>query len=337
MIDKLRMMTTQGAVIAVLALTSVAAPASTARAACNTMTFPVTVATLSQASTVAGTLCRKTNGANDRTVVITAHGATYNRSYWDWPQKPQSYSLIRRLLPSVSVLNIDLLGSGRSSHPVSAHLTQDAEASVLHQLVQSMRRLGFRRVILLGHSSGSGAVTLAAARYRNVDGIIVTGFLHHSPGASVPLSMYPATFDPAFSDKGLDVGYLTTRPGSRATNGFYNAAVADPSVIAYDEAHKDVAPSPHMSEFLVIIGDRRISRQVNVPVLSLVGANDGFCGSPACSPAADEPTAWSSAARLELHVIPRAGHDIHLHGSSYTDAEAGYVLHWLTRQFAHRR
>jgi pimeloyl-ACP methyl ester carboxylesterase len=337
MVHRRRMMTTQGVVVAVLALTSVAVPASAARASCNAMTFPVTVATLTQASSVSGTLCRKTNGANDRTVVITAHGATYNRSYWDWPQKPQSYSLIRRLLPSVSVLNIDLLGSGRSSHPVSAHLTQDAEASMLHQLVQSMRKLGFRRVVLLGHSSGSGSVTLAAARYHDVDGIVLTGFLHHQPGASVPLSMYPATFDPAFSDRSLDVGYLTTRPGSRTTNGFYNAAVADPSVIAYDEAHKDVAPSPQMSEFLVIVLDPSISRQVNVPVLSLVGANDGFCGSPACAPAADEPKAWSSAARLEVHVIPRAGHDIHLHGSSYADAESGYVLRWLTREFAHAR
>ena len=329
----MRRLTTTGTVVVLAVLACVAGPAATANAACTETSFSVRVAALSQPYTVSGTLCRKTNAIDDQTLVITSHGATYNRLYWDWPQSPESYSLVKRLVSSVSVLNIDLLGSGRSSHPLSVRLTQQAQASMLHQLVQRMRTRGFRTVILLGHSSGSGTVTLEASRYHDVDGIVVTGFLHSSPGLSVPLSMYPAMLDPAFAGLGLDPGYLTTRPGTRATNGFYNAAVADPRVIAYDEAHKDVVPWLQPTEFPLIFGHPSISRAVDVPVLSLVGDHDGFCGTPACPPAANEPAAWSSAARFELHVIRNAGHDIHLHGAAYADAEAAYVREWLARRF----
>jgi pimeloyl-ACP methyl ester carboxylesterase len=207
---------------------------------------------------------------------------------------------------------------------------------VLHQLVRAMRARGFRRVVLIGHSSGSGAVTLEAATYHDVDGVVVTGFTHRlaTAGLNVPLSMYPATLDPAFAGLGLDPGYLTTRPGERSTNGFYNTAVADPSVIAYDESHKDVVSAVYAAGFPLIINDRSISKKIDVPVLSLVGNYDyGFCDTPACPQAADEGAAWSPAAQLELHVIPNAGHDIHLHGAPFAQAEYGYIRSWLQRHF----
>ncbi|MDP9183178.1 MAG: alpha/beta hydrolase, partial [Actinomycetota bacterium] len=236
------------------------------------------------------------------------------------------------------VLNLDLLGSGGSGHPASVNVTQQEQASMLHQVVQAMRARGFKTVILVGHSSGSGTVTLEAGTYRDVDGVIVTGFLHRfAPppgGLAVPLSMYPAALDSAFASRGLDPGYLTTRPGARGNSGFYNTAVADPAVIAYDDAHKDVVTATHIAGFGAIVNDPSISRAVNVPVLSLVGSHDGgFCDSPACPQAADEPAAWSPAAQLELHVIQNAGHDIHLHGAPYAQIEYGYVREWLNRHF----
>lgn len=290
--------------------------------------------------TVAASLCSK-NPANRNIVLITSHGATYNRLYWDWPQNPGVYSFVKNQDARVSVLNIDLLGSGGSSRPLSVNLTMQAQASMMHQLVRTMRARGFKNVILVGHSSGSGMITLEASTYQDVDGLIVTGFLHRfAPpvpppgGAAVPLSMYPAALDPAFANMNLDPGYLTTRPGTRGNPGFYNAAVADPNVIAYDDAHKDVVTAAHVAGFVAIVNDPSISRGVNVPVLSLVGNYDGgFCDSPACPQAADEPAAWSPAAQLELHVIPNAGHNIHLHGAPYAETEYAYVREWLDRRF----
>jgi pimeloyl-ACP methyl ester carboxylesterase len=316
-------------------------PAGAADAACSNTTFSVRAGLPAKRYTVAGTLCRKTDPTNDRTLLITAHGATYNRLYWDWSQDPATYSFVRNIVADASVLNIDLLGSGATSRPLSLAVTQPAQASMLHQLVQTMRARGFTQVILVGHSSGSGTVTLEASRYGDVDGVIVTGFLHRlaaPPGGfAVALSMYPAALDPAFAGLGLDLGYLTTRPGTRNNHGFYNTAVADPNVIAYDDAHKDIVSAAHVAGFVAIINDPSISRAVHVPVLSLVGNFDGgFCDSPACPQAADEGAAWSPAAQLELHVIQGAGHDIHLHGAPYAQSEYRYVRSWLRRHFGSR-
>jgi pimeloyl-ACP methyl ester carboxylesterase len=290
--------------------------------------------------TVAGALCGK-EPANKQILLITAHGATYNRLYWDWPQNPAEHSFVRNQDARVSVLNIDLLGSGASSRPLSVNVTMQAQASMLNKVVRAMRARGFQKVILVGHSSGSGVITLAASTYGNVDGLIVTGFLHRfaAPvpppgGLAVPLSLYPAAIDPAFSGMNLDPGYLTTRPGTRANPGFYNGAVADPDVITYDDAHKDIVTATHVAGFVAIVNDPRISQAVNVPVLSLVGSHDGgFCDSPACPQAAEEPAAWSPGAQLELHVIPNAGHNIHLHGTPYAKTEYAYVREWLDRRF----
>ena len=291
-------------------------------------------------NTVWGELCGK-RPTNSHTVLITSHGATYNHLYWDWPQNPAARSLVRNLPARVSVLNIDLLGAGQSSHPLSAGLTLQAQAAMIHQLAAKMRARGFRHVILIGHSSGSGVATQEAATYHDVDGLIVTGFTHRlrSPvpppgGAAVPLSLYPAILDPAFASAGLDPGYLTTQPGARENIGFYNPATADPRVVAFDDAHKDTVAAPHAAGFAVLINDPSVSRAVDVPVLSIVGNYDTFCDSPSCPQAAEEPAAWSPQAQLEIRLIPGAGHCIHLHRAADAQLEFRYVREWLDRRFA---
>jgi pimeloyl-ACP methyl ester carboxylesterase len=145
--------------------------------------------------------------------------------------------------------------------------------------------------------------------------------------------MYPAALDPAFADRNFDPGYLTTRPGTRSNGGFYNVATADPKVIVYDDAHKDVVTAAHIAGFAAIVNDPSVSQAVNVPVLSLQGDHDGgFCDSPDCPQAADERAAWSPSAKLELHVIANAGHDIHLHAAA-APIEFAYVREWLNRRF----
>ena len=328
---------TQAAALLLAAPDPSAATTITQRTLCHSTRLVVQGDGFAVKNTVAGALCGK-DPHNKRTLLITSHGATYNHTYWDWPQSPDTYSFVEAQDTTVSVLNIDLLGSGQSSHPVSATLTQQAEASMLHQLVTIMRARGFKRIVLVGHSSGSGLITLEASTYKDVDGLVITGFLHRfSPppqGQAVPLSLYPAALDPAFTTRNFDPGYLTTRPGTRSTaNMFYDLASADPKVIAFDDTHKDIVPGAHAAGFAVIVNDPTISRAVDVPVLSLVGDHDGgFCDSPACPQAADELKAWNSKAQLELHVIQDAGHDIHLHRAA-APIEFAYVREWLRRRF----
>ena len=298
---------------------------------CTTENFAVKADDLlPETYTIAGELCGN-DPADRKTLLITAHGATYNHLYWNWPQSPETYSFVQS--QDVPVLNIDLLGSGASSQPLSLLVTMQSQAFVMHQVVQAMRTRGFENIVLIGHSSGSGMITLEASTYHDVDGVIVTGFLHQfSLGLlAVPFSLYPAALDPAFAGM-LDAGYLTTRPGARSNDGFYYAPTVDPDVIVYDDAHKDVVATPYAIGFPLIISDPSISQAVDVPVLSLVGQYDPFCDGAHCPSAADEPTAWSPSAQLELHVIPDAGHNIHLHAIA-AEIEYAHVREWLDRRF----
>jgi pimeloyl-ACP methyl ester carboxylesterase len=136
-----------------------------------------------------------------------------------------------------------------------------------------------------------------------------------------------------FTSLNLDPGYLTSRTGMKANPGFYNLAAVDAAVLAFDEAHKDVVSVPDIQDFLEVVSDPSISQAINVPVLSIQAQYDaGFCSLPDCPQAALEPPAWSAAARLELHVIPLAGHDIHLHQAG-ANPEYEYVRQWLAANF----
>ena len=98
----------------------------------------------------------------------------------------------------------------------------------------------FQHVIMVGHSIGSVEAWIEAARYHDVDAVIVTGALHAlSPDIrALQNDLYPAVDDPAFAGSGLDPGYLTTVPGTRGSL-FYDPATANPAVVAVDEANKD--------------------------------------------------------------------------------------------------
>jgi pimeloyl-ACP methyl ester carboxylesterase len=107
-------------------------------------------------------------------------------------------------------------------------------------------------------------------------------------------------------------------------------------LIAYDDDHKDVVTATHVSGFAAIVNDPGVSRGVDVPVLSIQGNFDGgFCHSPDCPQAADEPKAWSPGAELELHVIADAGHNIHLHRAAapteFADVRASVDRRFHTR------
>jgi pimeloyl-ACP methyl ester carboxylesterase len=281
---------------------------------------------------IAGELCGKGRGA--KTLLITSHGATYNRLYWNWGVSPDTYSFVQNMKANVDVLNVDLLGVGKSDHPASAVTGSGAQAHVLHQLVQTMRGRGYTRVILVGHSSGAGHVVREASKYHDVDGIIVTGFLHGFADGSIVVSiLYPASSDPSFASLKLDPGYVTSKAGKKANPAFYNLDVVDPAVLAFDEANKDVVTFPAIQDFLEVVSTPAISQAINVPVLSLQAQYDaGFCSLPDCPQAALEASAWGAAATLELHVIPVAGHDIHLHQAG-AKAEYEYVRSWLAANF----
>jgi pimeloyl-ACP methyl ester carboxylesterase len=305
-----------------------AAPAKT----CRSFDIPVALSPRTPSLYhIYGELCNPSSGAS-QTVQLLVPGGTYDHIYWDFPYQPRTYSYVDTLTAAgYSTFNIDRIGTGQSSHPLLGlvNVTMNEHAYVIHEVIQALRkgRIGnqsFARVLLVGHSLGSVAVWIEAGTYHDVDGVIITGLLHHLNTVSlagVVTTLYPADLDLRFRGNLLDtnyLGYLTTEPGTRGRD-FYYLPGTDPGVLATDEATKETATAGEFASFAVPIADG-ISKQIKVPVLVVVGQKDNlFCGIAAtdCTSAKTvqqaEAPFYSPQAHLQVVVIPAAGHDLNLH------------------------
>lgn len=279
--------------------------------------------------------------------VLTA-GATYTGSYWNWPVNPALYSYVGKTLymgndsdpmnAGRAVVIYDRIGTGQSSRPASTDLTLDAEAYVLHSIVQTLHfgGYGFQKVNSIGHSYGSGVVIQEAGTYKDVSRVVVTGYLHDARNPIVATRNYPANQDPKFAGLGLDNGYLTSKPGTRGSS-FYSAS-GDPAVIAYDEVQKDVVP---LTGFLGYAAQQgapaatNISASITVPVLAVTGQQDLiFCSNAAvldctnqAAVQAFEAPFYSGAPNFTAYTVPNTGHDVALHPSA--NDSFGVINSWI--------
>lgn len=271
---------------------------------------------------VAFRFCRPWRWTNQ--VDILTHGATYTRTYWDWPQGGDQYSYVdRALADGRATLAYDRIGNGASTRPASStEITMASDAYVLHQLVFLLRLLSFRHVASVSHSYGSGVALAEAAAYRDVSSVVVSGYLHRPSNPAVTAGNYPANQDPKFLGQGLDDGWLTSRPGVRGSA--FHSPTSDPDVVAYDEVQKDLVSRTGLVDFISQRGvpaNDNISNLVAVPVLVLVGEQDIiFCYQPAVFNCSD----WVMVASNEtpfyhdvtIKTIPLSGHDLTLHPSA---------------------
>jgi pimeloyl-ACP methyl ester carboxylesterase len=261
-------------------------------------------------------------------------GATYSSMYWNWPQNPALYSYVDKTLnQGRATLTYDRIGSGKSSHPISTDITMVSDAYVLHELVQVLHVVGYHQVNSVGHSYGSGIAMREAATYKDVSRVVLTGYLHAGRNPIVAAATYPANGDPAFAGQNLDPGYLTTTPATSTTPSgrqvaFYSSS-ADPAVIKYDDAHKDLVSA---SGFVGFFGDKaapagsNLSDQITVPVLSIAGDQDATgcfdpsigglnCSNPAAVQSHEAPY-YAGAASFVFKQVPNTGHDLTLHPSA---------------------
>jgi alpha-beta hydrolase superfamily lysophospholipase len=337
--------------IAVAALAAIAiSPLAAARAdellglTCTTHALPVRIADPGPADqSIWGQLCYR--GRNEPgTVQLLVHGATYNHLYWNLPYGSGYYSYVDAATAGgYATFDVDRVGDGSSSRPPSSELDLNAGAVALHDAVTALRAgavdgHAFQNVIMVGHSVGSAVAWIEAARYHDVNAVIITGLLHAlGPNvAELFADLYPAADDPRFAGAGLDSGYLTTLPGTRESL-FYDPASVNPAVIAADEANKDTTTPAELAAGAAVLAlppAQQPSFQISVPVLEVVGADDNFfcvgvtaynCASPA-SVQAFEAQYYSPAAHLKVVVIPETGHDLAL--STTTPLTDAVMLAW---------
>jgi pimeloyl-ACP methyl ester carboxylesterase len=302
--------------------TGTAHAASSADGTCQDVVLPVALAQGSRAGqSLAGTLCQPLTWApGPHTVDALSSGATYNRSYWDWPQDPSLYSYVDKTLQAGrATFAYDRLGTGASSHPLSADLTIPSDAYVLHQIITWLNGQGYTRIDSIGHSLGSIIAIQEAATYHDVTALVPTGLLHTpDPGyANLSSFLYAAILDPAFAGLGLDPGYLTTIPGTRQV---LHSSATDPAVISYDEQHKDLVASTEFDTAVTTVdtpAPQNVSDQITAPVLLVTGEEDALlcvgrvpdCTDPAAVRASELPY-YQSAPSLDVFMVPGAGHDL---------------------------
>jgi pimeloyl-ACP methyl ester carboxylesterase len=289
-----------------------------------------------------GELCNPRHGAS-QTVELLVAGLTYDYQYWDWPSTPQDpqgsqdYSAVRYFTGyyspagiGYSTFSIDRIGIGLSSHPVSTDVNMATNTYILHQIVSRLKagsigHTKFPRVLLIGHSFGSRVSLTEAATYHDVNGVVLTGALHdQNPNATTIAPAIEASSDPAFASMNLDSGYLTDGPGSIQAAFYYDPGTySDPNVIAYNNQIKQTMTVSELTDLKTALTST-LSRQINVPVLLVVGQEDMLSCVDAvnCSSAAtvyqEEAPFYSPQAKLQVRVIPNTGHVLNLHYSAHT-------------------
>lgn len=279
---------------------------------------------------IVGDLCLPSAWAEgERRVDVLVHGGSYNRSYWDFAVDYPNYSYVEHTLAAGrATFAYDRLGAGDSTRPLSVLSTIQAEAYVLHQVIDWVKAhpADFTKVTVVGHSLGSFTAIEEAGTYNDIDSLVLTGLLHAvGPGTiQQATSVIPAFLDPHFAGQGYDPGYLTTIAGQRGAI-FYGGAT-DPAVIAYDEAHKDVIASNTVLTSTLLLAPPLLNKstQITADVLLINGEFDTtFCGltldcASASTVLAAEAPYYPNAASLDVQVVANTGHNLTLHPSAGT-------------------
>ncbi|WP_166459588.1 alpha/beta hydrolase [Amycolatopsis pithecellobii] len=229
-----------------------------------------------------GQLC-KPAGVDPSTVQVLVHGFTLDHTYWDPAYKPESYSYVDAAVKAgYATFTIDRLGVGRSDFPPAVLAGGPNQVDTVGQLVDQVRAgkvdgTVYRKAIIVGHSYGNWIAQTVAEQFKNVDGVIASGYLHNleltNVAQFVPGSMIPVQLYPQFATAPL--GYLTRRPGV-AGHLFFGPS-ADPQVVRNADA--DPQPGDPLVGAL-FVNQAGLPHNITVPILFTVGSKDFFlCGS----------------------------------------------------------
>jgi pimeloyl-ACP methyl ester carboxylesterase len=283
-------------------------------------------------------------------VQVLVPGSTYNRAYWEFPIERASY-VAGQTRRGQAVFAFDRLNTGRSSSVVpAAALTIETDAAVVHQIATALRSGGigptrFPKVVIVGHSLGSLISVEEAATYQDVDGVVLTGFSHTPNLAFLGQLALGKVFLPASLSggsspnvQGQPLDELSTPVGARE-KFFYDPSTTDPTIVAADEATKDIITAGELVNFPVPVYGPR-TQLIDAPVLVANGSRDQvfYCGLGTCTDertlrSAEEPY-FPAAPSFDAFVLPGSGHDINL--ATNADGYYAAVASWVDSRVSRR-
>ncbi len=306
---------------------------------CRDVRLPVTLPT-GQAETLAAHRCEPRRGRHN-TVLVLVHGATYDSTYWSWPQAPAAHSFTwAALAAGYAVLAVDRLGDGESSRPASALDTFTAQVDTLHQVLQAARRT-WPRVVAIGHSFGSSELAQDLATWPgDAAAVAFTGFGRTVSPETTALarSGFAAAITQGSRFRRLtDVGYLTSTTQAVRDQLLYVDTASSPQTRAYDQATRDTVTVGELAGRPV---DPALqTRSLAVPTLLLDGQLDNhYCagaqlmsevGLDNCATAASlyASERGNFGPCLTAAVVPGSGHDLTTENGASTAARL--TLTWL--------
>jgi pimeloyl-ACP methyl ester carboxylesterase len=260
---------------------------------------------------------------------VLVHGAGLDHRYWDWPLNPERYSYVSWAAErGIATLNIDRIGCGFSSRPPGAEVTIPAQAHVLAGVVATVRSGGsgmpsFARVVLVGHSLGSVVCGVTAAHHRDLDALVLTGYLPVDGTAEMGDELFDFAFAPALDGmphlRGLvDAEYLVARDEFAVDELRYWSAQADPDVIAFETLSRGPATRAELRDAAVA---GATIRTVTAPTLGLVGQHDALLIDASLAEVDTADTvrrvARVTPPNFEFAVTPDTGHMLNLHRNAH--------------------
>ena len=278
--------------------------------------------------TVRGTLSRpgRMPGCSS-SVLLLLHGTAGGAFAWDFPVRPEKYSVTRALAragyPTVA---IDELGYASSDHPNGDTLTIPAYADITHQIVRQLRDgayttrapVRFGRVGLIGHSAGGEMAELSAGTYGGIDLLVVMGFIH------TVSDEVARVFTTEEIPRALGHDYVFFWGSKERVHHFHhNADYIDPDVLAKVDDLTTLTPSG----LILTIGpfpSRAVMGSIKVPLLLMVSEKDAIFP---VDKAHQDLDLFVAATDKTLHVVPKAGHTFHLEPNA-PDTMAALVS-WL--------
>lgn len=247
----------------------------------------------------------------NRPLQVLVHGATYDHTYWDYPDiNNRDYSYAREMAHrGYAVLALDQLGAGESTKP--ADVSMGGTVTALHGVLQQLRTgsnpagQAFDEIVLVGHSAGSANAILVKALFPgDADALVVTGFRH------LPLPVPPDLLNLALTLAALPGTYFEI-PEPFRTLLFHYPPAADPDALQHDRDTQDQWTEGQLftTFFSFFVPALTGVAAVTGPVLIQLGEFDALF--PWSNPAA-EVALWSSTTP-DVQLLAGVGHAFNLH------------------------
>ncbi|KAL5041832.1 hypothetical protein BDW71DRAFT_217378 [Aspergillus fruticulosus] len=291
---------------------------------------------------ISAQLCVPQNSDKADILQIATHGFGFDKRYWDAKLHPDKYSYVDAALNAgYSILTYDRLGVGRSDKPdayevvqvpveteILKELSALARSGALSEKAPSIQAPSFDKVVLVGHSYGSGLTISVLANYPHlVDGAVSTGLIPNTQyGAFGQRAFgveYAATSDPSrFGDRGS--GYLVQGTESSLQQVFFKKGSFEPEMLKYANGIKDTGTTGELVSFPSALA--MPAAGFKGPILFALAEYDmatclGDCkGTYNLTALKDEM--FPSAGDVSVHLQPGSGHALTLHMNATGHYEA---------------